>query len=153
MLLKHSDFLIIPQRNVLLSKYVAYLFLKKYRLKKGSSIYDYLNGIKFRGYLIQRLEIKNTFCGYLISRFGDYKIFHGYLISVKIKSQVSLNIDFSIGDRCNCYLISLLQVQICNIWVSISYFEYQEKKDLKLGRYLISRFCGFESFCGYKIYR
>ena len=40
---------------------------------------DYLKDIKFRGYLISRLE-KITFCAYLISLFGECKKFHAYFI-------------------------------------------------------------------------
>ena len=47
-------------------------------------IRSYLKGIKFRGYLISRLE-KIIFCGHLISWFGDCKTFHGYLISRFLK--------------------------------------------------------------------
>ena len=45
---------------------------------KNHQLLLYLEGIKFRGYLVLRLEKKN-FCGFLIPRFGDYKTFHRYL--------------------------------------------------------------------------
>ena len=55
--------------------------------------------------------------------------------------------------KCNCYqivtesLISLLQVEIviCRYQYH-TLIKYQEKKNVKLGRYLISSFCGFETF-------
>ena len=51
---------------------------------------------------------KLYFAWYLISRFGNCKTFHGYFnfaILVKIKTKVSLNINFSIINQCDCYEI------------------------------------------------
>ena len=124
-----------------------------------------LKVLKFRGYLISRLEEKNILrvSNFAIWWFQRISRVFNFAISVKIRKKVSSNNIFSIVIKGKCY-------QICyrnSNFVTISkYMRYginiilwsniRKKKIIKLGsyqfrRYLISWFFGFETFRGCKI--
>ena len=75
--------------------------------------------------------------------------------------KVSLNINFSVVNQCNCYQICYRNSDFVTISRDMRYtvpqyhilIKYLEKENLKLGRYLISRVFGFETLRGYKILR
>ena len=92
---------------------------------------DYLQGIKFRGYLISRLEnnyILRIFNFAIWSIRNILRVFN-FGILVKQEKKVTLNNNFFIVNQCNCYQICyrnsyfVTTSKICDMCVSISYFD------------------------------
>ena len=77
--------------------------------------------------------------------------------SVKIINKSLTEYQFFIANQCNyhqiCYKNSnFITVQICDVWVSISYFnQILGKRESQTQHVLILQFCGFETFHRYKI--
>ena len=123
-------------------------------------MFSYHKGIKFRGYLILRLEQSYTLPAFNFAIWRLQNISRVSNLAISVKIMVSLmNIAFSIFNQCNCYQICCRnsnyyqQKDVIYVYPYNAKIKYQEKESFKLCRYSISRFCGFEIFRGYKIWR
>ena len=110
---------------------------------------------------------KNTFCGYSISWFDDCKTLHKYFISLyrwKWQTKVLSNINFSIVNQSNCYQMYYRISKFVTIssdmgdtginvilWPNIRKKRISVWEGISFRRYLISEFCSFETFHGYKM--